>query len=105
MRFVIALICAAVGLGAAKVYADIGISPCPGGPYPTCPLGFWAPVGDPVWLCCTDLTHMRCVNWWRQKYVCNWSDPGDPTTYGYTTYSHTDTLNLNCDTDHVNECF
>ena len=103
MKFVTISVCVAAGLGAAFVSADIGISPCPGGPYPVC-LKNYGKLGDPVGLCCKDSDPTKCINYWKQKWLCD-NDPSQPKQYGYSVVSTTDTIDLNCDPDHTNECY
>lgn len=95
--------CAALGICAANIKADIGISLCPGGPYPAC-MEWYGKVGSRVWICCKDSSHTACINYWKQKWLCD-NDPGDPATYGYTIESSSNTVSLNCDPSPTNTCY
>jgi hypothetical protein len=104
MRYVVFLVCSLIGLSIAAVRADIGTVPCP----PTltlCSLGNYGLMGGPEWVCCKDSSHEVCTNYWKQKWICNWSDPGDPATYGYTTTVVSDYVNTNCNAIELGFCY
>jgi hypothetical protein len=98
------LLAGIAGIIAGRVLGDTGSTPCPGSP-PGCPLGYYGKVGSEFWYCCKDSSQTQCVNYWRQKWICNYSDPEDPATFGYTVRATTDTVNLNCDWLIHGNCF
>ena len=94
---------ACVGLGVGS-QIPVGSTPCPT-LVADCPLGHFGKAGGPAWICCADGTHVKCVDWSKQKGICNYTDPGQPVTYGYTLISSVDTVNLNCDILNSGSCY
>ena len=97
------LISSLVGLAVAAQVSAV-IPTCPPA-VPMCPNGEYGRYGKGEWLCCKDSTHRKCVNFFKQKYVCNYTNPGEPTTYGYRITFTEDSINLNCDHTTPGACY
>ena len=79
---------------AARVFA----LPCGLPPPADCGgLGYYGTYGSSYWVCCYDATHDNCKNYYCQRYICNYSNPNDPVSYGWTYSIVPNTSSLNCD--------
>jgi hypothetical protein len=97
------LVMSAEVIGVSVAWADIGNSPCPPGAI-DCASGHFGFLKE-FWWCCQDSSHTKCVNYFRDKWLCNSCNPGDPAAQGYTIRTTTDSANLNWDSTNQGSCF